>query len=108
MVSDQAAVAFARGFYAALAHGRDLDEAVSAGRIAILGTGSDTLEWITPVMYLRGDETRLFTLPPANGKVVNLSGGPLMIQRPVSTLFSPASPLPYSGNAVRLSGARCP
>jgi hypothetical protein len=65
-VSDQAAVAFARGFYAALAHGRGLDEAVSAGRIAILGTGTDTLEWITPAMYLRGHETRLFTLPPAS------------------------------------------
>ena len=67
-ISDQAAVAFARGFYAALAHGRDLDEAVSAGRIAILGTGSHTLEWINPVMYLRGDETRLFSLPPAGGR----------------------------------------
>jgi CHAT domain-containing protein len=67
-ISDQAAVAFARGFYAALAHGRDLDEAVSAGRISILGTGSHTLEWINPVMYLRGDETRLFSLPPAGGR----------------------------------------
>jgi hypothetical protein len=62
-VSDLAAMAFARGFYAALAHGRALDEAVSAGRIAILGTSSGTLEWITPVMCLRGDSTRLFTLP---------------------------------------------
>lgn len=66
-ISDLAAVAFARGFYAALAHGRGLDEAVSAGRIAILGTSSHTLEWIIPVMYLRGHDTRLFTLPPTSG-----------------------------------------
>jgi hypothetical protein len=42
-----------------------LDEAVSAGRIAILGTSSHTLEWITPVLYLCGPHTRLLTLPPA-------------------------------------------
>jgi WD40 repeat protein len=62
-ISDPAAVAFARGFYAALARGRGVDEAVTAGRIAILGTGRRTLEWITPVLYLRGDSTRLFTIP---------------------------------------------
>jgi hypothetical protein len=63
-VTDAAAVAFARGFYPALAHGRSLDEAISAGRLAILGTSNRTLEWITPVMYLRGHDTRLFALPP--------------------------------------------
>jgi WD40 repeat protein len=63
-ISDYAAIAFARGFYAALAHGRGVDEAASAGRIAILGTSSQTLEWITPVLYLRGRDTRLFTIPP--------------------------------------------
>jgi hypothetical protein len=62
-VTDSAAMAFARGFYPALAHGRSLDEAVSAGRLAILGTSNRTLEWITPVMYLRGRDTRLFALP---------------------------------------------
>jgi WD40 repeat protein len=62
-ISDPAAVAFARGFYAALARGRNVDQAVSAGRIAILGTGEDTLEWITPVLYVRGRDTRLFDIP---------------------------------------------
>ena len=66
-ISDSAAVAFARGFYAALARGRGVDEAVSAGRIAILGISGQTLEWITPVLYLRGNNTRLFTLPPVSG-----------------------------------------
>ena len=67
-ISDPAAVAFARGFYAAIARGRGVDDAVSSGRVAILGTGDRTLEWVTPVLYLRGHDTRLFTLPaPAEG-----------------------------------------
>jgi hypothetical protein len=64
-ISDRAAIAFARGFYAALAHGRGVDESVSAGRIAILGTSGRTLEWITPVIYLRGNDTQLFTISPS-------------------------------------------
>jgi hypothetical protein len=59
-ISDPAAAAFARGFYTAIAHGRGVDEATSSGRVAILGTGARTLEWVTPVMYLRGRESRLF------------------------------------------------
>ena len=62
-ISDPAAVAFARGFYAALARGRGVDDAVSSGRVAILGLSDRTLEWVTPVLYLHGHETRLFTLP---------------------------------------------
>ena len=62
-ISDAAAVAFARGFYTAIAHGRGVDDATSSGRIAILGTGARTLEWVTPVMYLRGRDSRLFVLP---------------------------------------------
>ena len=62
-ISDPAAVAFARGFYAAIARGRGVDDAISSGRVAILGLSDRTLEWVTPVLYLRGHETRLFTLP---------------------------------------------
>ena len=53
-ISDPAAVAFARGFYAAIARGRGVDDAVSSGRVAILGVSDRTLEWVTPVLYLRG------------------------------------------------------
>ncbi len=66
-ISDPAAVAFARGFYAALARGRGVDDAVSSGRVAILGTGDRTLEWVTPVLYLRGHDSRLFTLTTPAG-----------------------------------------
>ncbi len=63
-VSDPAAISFARGFYTAIAHGRSVDDAVGSGRIAILGR-PNTLEWVTPVLYVRGKSTQLFTLTPA-------------------------------------------
>ena len=63
-ISDSAAIAFARGFYTALAHGRGIDEAVRSGRIGILGIARGTLEWVTPVLYLRGEDTRLFDVAP--------------------------------------------
>ena len=62
-ISDPAAVAFARGFYAAIARGRGVDDAVSSGRVAILGLSDRTLEWMTPVLYLRGHDGQSFTLP---------------------------------------------
>jgi WD40 repeat protein len=61
-ISDSAAIAFARGFYAAIARGRGVDDAVSSGRVAILGLSDRTMEWVTPVLYLRGHESQLFTL----------------------------------------------
>ncbi len=60
-ISDTAAIAFARGFYTAIAHGRSVDEAARSGRIAILGAPR-SLEWVTPVLYVRGQATRLFTV----------------------------------------------
>jgi tetratricopeptide (TPR) repeat protein len=66
-ISDRAAVAFPKGFYTALVAGRGVDEAVKSGRKMILGARG-TLEWVTPVLYVRGNATRLFTLtnpPPA-------------------------------------------
>jgi hypothetical protein len=92
-ISDVAAVAFARGFYAALACGRGVDEAVSAGRIAILGTSGQTLEWITPVMYLRGHDARLFTLPPATPAPTPPPGNPTPTP-PRAPAKAPAAPVP--------------
>jgi hypothetical protein len=66
-ISDPAAAAFARGFYAAIVRGRGVDDAVSSGRVAILGLSDRTLEWVTPVLYLRGHDSRLFTLPAPGG-----------------------------------------
>jgi hypothetical protein len=60
-ISDSAAIAFSRGFYNAIAHGRTVDEAARSGRISILGAPS-SLEWVTPILYVRGQASQLFTL----------------------------------------------
>ena len=61
-ITDDAAAVFSRAFYQALVHNRGVDEAVRAGRIALTGWNPDTLEWVTPVLYLRSRDSRLFDL----------------------------------------------
>jgi len=67
-ITDDAATAFSGAFYQALAHNRGVDEAVRAGRIALTGWHTDTLEWVTPVLYMRSLDTHLFTLTPQPGR----------------------------------------
>jgi hypothetical protein len=89
-ISDPAAVAFARGFYAAIARGRGVGDAVSSGRVAILWLSDRTLEWVTPVLYLRGHDALLFTFPaPAEDR--NREGtGSVRVGQPGDTV-SPAA-----------------
>jgi hypothetical protein len=72
-ISDIAALAFARGFYTALAYGRGIDEAVRSGRIGILGIVRGTLEWVTPVLYLRGEDARLFDVVPTRAALKDVA-----------------------------------
>jgi hypothetical protein len=83
-ISDAASSAFSRGFYSAIAYGRGVDDAVSSGRRAIRGTSGRTLEWLTPVLYLRGDETQLFTV----------SAGDTQIPAPAPTPIPAPAPAP--------------
>ena len=86
-ISDAAALAFARGFYTALAHNRGIDEAVRSGRIGILGLGRGTLEWVTPVLYLRGD-AELFDLAAPSAALEAKQPPP---QRPARTDLHPVA-----------------
>jgi hypothetical protein len=53
-VEDAAAIAFNQMFYTSLAAGLSIDEAVSAGRLAMLGNGDEeSVEWGVPVLYMR-------------------------------------------------------
>jgi hypothetical protein len=88
-VSDAAASEFARGFYGAIASGRGVDDAVQSGRRAILGL-SNTLEWVTPVLYLRGNNTQLFDITPRTGGTA--------VGQPV--VGPPAGPWPGPGPVV--------
>lgn len=62
-VSEAAASEFTRSFYHHLAKGRSLEEAVTEGRLRILGTDPGTFEWASPVLFLRSRDGRVLDLP---------------------------------------------
>lgn len=59
-ISDAAAIAFARGLYSAVAARLPVDQAVTRARRAIKLTRRNTLEWATPVLYLRSADAAIF------------------------------------------------
>jgi hypothetical protein len=74
-ISDPAAITFATSFYKGLAHSDPIDAAVSTARLAVrsadLRPEGATLEWVTPVLYLRGADAQLLDIepePPAGGQ----------------------------------------
>ncbi|WP_367321450.1 CHAT domain-containing protein [Streptomyces sp. HUAS ZL42] len=78
-VTDKAATRFSASFYDALAAGRSVDEAVRVGRVALVAGKDDSLEWATPVLYLRGGDARLFDLSAparAGGDAARREGEP--------------------------------
>ena len=66
-VADTNAITFSRNFYRALAAHQSIDEAVTAGRLAILTGSSEETEfdWAVPVLYLRADEEQGILFPAA-------------------------------------------
>ncbi len=60
-VSDAAAVAFSNGFYTSLVSQRPVDAAVGAGRKAVHDARPQSLEWATPVLFMRAPDGYLFT-----------------------------------------------
>jgi hypothetical protein len=58
-VRDDSATAFAEHFYGALALGLSIDEAVSAGRVAVAAL-EDARGWANPALYLRTDNGVIF------------------------------------------------
>lgn len=64
-ISDRAAIEFTRSFYEAVAAGRPIDAAVRDARLAVSLTRPDSLEWGTPVLYLRQSDGRIFDVAPS-------------------------------------------
>ena len=58
-VSDEAAIAMASGFYSALADDYPVDAALTEARKAVFAAGC-TVEWGTPVLYMRAEDGRIF------------------------------------------------
>ncbi|WP_029117292.1 CHAT domain-containing protein [Mycobacterium sp. URHB0044] len=111
-ISDDGATRFARGLYSALARGRSIGDAMGSGRVGLLGTPG-SLEWVTPVLYVRGDTSTLFTIAPAptpaahprtgpNKKMLAIAGGlaaavVAVVVILVVVLSSSSSTLPTAG-----------
>jgi hypothetical protein len=61
-ITDQAAIEFAQTFYKAVADGLPVDTAVAEARVAMSLALPNTLEWGTPVLYMRAQDGRVFTV----------------------------------------------
>jgi hypothetical protein len=64
-ITDEAAIALAHEFYAALADGYPVDAALAEARKAIFAQGND-VEWGKPVLYLRSPDGRIFDVEQVN------------------------------------------
>jgi CHAT domain/WD domain, G-beta repeat len=84
-VSDRAAIEFARTFYAAIADELPIDVSVMEARRAVKLAHRSSLEWGTPVLYLRSTHARIFHLStsPATPMPRHAAGAP---QDPVALL----------------------
>jgi CHAT domain len=76
-ISDDAAIAFSRTLYEAIAYGWPVDTAVAEARRAILA--ASRAEWATPVLYLRAADGVLLNTPapsrtPAPAQPTGLTG----------------------------------
>jgi len=65
-ITDKAAIEFSRAFYHAVASNLPVDAAVAAARTAV--SMYDTLEWGTPVLYMRSPDGCLFDIKKAGGE----------------------------------------
>ncbi len=61
-ITDRAAIELARSFYEALTDGLPVDTAVTHARQAIGFAAPGSIEWVTPVLYMRSPDGKLFDL----------------------------------------------
>lgn len=62
-ITDDAAIRFSQTFYRHLAAGNSVDEAVTEGRQAIHSADPATIEWATPVLFIRTADGNVFHRP---------------------------------------------
>lgn len=66
-ISDQAALLLVEWFYESLTEGLPVDAAVAEAHKAIASASAHTLEWGTPVLFMRAKDGRIFDVRPAPG-----------------------------------------
>ncbi len=97
-ISDAAAVSFAAALYRQLARGRSIEAAMVEARRA-LSLGEHRSEWATPVLYLRGDNVRLFDADSVGAAMLSSPGHGVTGR--IRRLAGPA----VAGVAAMLAGA---
>jgi hypothetical protein len=75
-ITDGAAITFAERFYPLLAKGRPVDYAMTEARKAIYVAEPGTLEWATPVLFMRSPKGVLFEVSEAQPPQVPPAGPP--------------------------------
>ena len=101
-ITDGAAVELAESFYDALAAGVPVDTAVTEARNAVSLANEHSLEWGTPVLYLRSADGNLFILPPSPAESTGTAKWTkILIRQNRTTADSDTIP------TVNRSGAEC-
>ncbi|HEY7350483.1 MAG TPA: FHA domain-containing protein [Ktedonobacterales bacterium] len=88
-ITDHAAIQCGRTFYSALAAAMPVDGAVAEARKAISMQVTNSLEWGTPVLYLRTQSSTLFDLPPQRADPPTLTIGSPIIHPPLPPAYLP-------------------
>ena len=104
-ISDRAAVEFTRAFYEAVAGGRAIDAAVRDARLAVSLARPDSLEWGTPVLFLRQDDGRIFDVTgeaPVAGPPAPPPYRPITAPPPPRPVSAPPPPVARSLGAARV------
>ncbi len=87
-ISDRAAIECTRSFYEALADSLPVDAAVSEARKAVSLSIANTLEWATPVLYMRAPDGALFAVEQEHARQPEPAQKP---QAPVAVQAAPSS-----------------
>ena len=87
-ITDRAAIEFARTFYESLVDGLPVDAAVVESRVAISLAVHNTVEWGTPVLYMRSPDGVLFKMQEAGSKTQGTEA--------VAVIESPVTPNAHS------------
>lgn len=66
-IDDRAALVLSRALYTSIARGKPIDVAVTEARLAICRHRRGSAEWLTPALFLRSDDGRIFAPPERSG-----------------------------------------
>jgi hypothetical protein len=88
-ITDEAAIAFGREFYTAVAEGYPVDAGVAEARKAIYAQGND-IEWGTPVLYMRAPDGLIFDIS-------KLEAASTAMDRTMKAEREPTQPVPGKG-----------